>query len=197
MHPHWQTPTQHNHNKLKAHATFYPYPTEAMAITDDRERSPWLALLNGEWDFHWAPGPDQLTTDWINTITDWNKITVPGNWELQGYGTPIYANWDYPFLPVNPPYVPAVASENPHHSNAVGIYRRVVELPKAWEGRRIIIHFGGVSAAFYLWVNGQRVGYSQDSCLPAESDITDYLSTGENTIIAEVYRWSDGSYLED
>ncbi|MEM1214202.1 MAG: glycoside hydrolase family 2 TIM barrel-domain containing protein [Bacteroidota bacterium] len=167
-------------------------------MSGTREDSPWFKSLNGTWDFHFVANatevPQGFTTD---EQLKWQPITVPGNWELQGFGKAIYTNWDYPFEPVNPPYIPTDKTADQHRSNPVGIYRRSFELPQQWEARRVIIHFGGVSSAFYLWVNGQRVGYSQGSRLPAEFDLTPYLQSGENTIHAEVYRWSDGSYLED
>ncbi|MEO0687899.1 MAG: sugar-binding domain-containing protein, partial [Cyanobacteria bacterium J06649_11] len=128
----------------------------------------------------------------------WTTIQVPGNWETQGFGHPIYTNWDYPFEPVSPPYVPQQVDGDQHTSNPVGLYQKTFSLPAAWEkDKRIILHFGGVSSAFYLYLNGQKIGYSQDSCLPAEFDITPALKSGENEIIAVVYRWSDGTYLED
>ncbi|MEM9836252.1 MAG: glycoside hydrolase family 2 TIM barrel-domain containing protein [Bacteroidota bacterium] len=196
--PDWQNPASHNTNKLKAHATFYAYEDLEAALSADREASPWFQSLNGEWEFYFAPNPKDVPENFVTGALNWKPIQVPGNWELQGFGTSIYANWNHPFEPVFPPHIPADASEDPHQSNPVGIYRKTFDLPTTWStDRRVILHFGGVSSAFYLYVNGQKIGYSQDSRLPAEFDITHALQSGANTIIAEVYRWSDGSYLED
>ena len=122
-------------------------------------------------------------------VDHWAEIVVPSNWELQNYGIPIYVNAGYTFPP-NPPFIP-------HDYNPVGSYRRDFEIPETWKEGRVFIHFAGVSSAFYLWINGQKIGYSQDSMTPAEFDITPYIKPGKNTVAAEVYRWSDGSYLED
>jgi beta-galactosidase len=120
----------------------------------------------------------------------WDTIHVPSMWEFQGYGVPIYVNSDYEFPPPwDPPHVP-------HDYNPVGSYKRWFALPKEWDGREIFIHFGAVKSAFYIWINGQKVGYSEDSKTPAEWDITRYLRQGENSVALEVYRWSDGTYLE-
>ncbi len=116
---------------------------------------------------------------------------MPYNWEIQGYGTAIYTNQTYPFVPVDdPPFVP-------DNDNTTGCYKRDFEIPSNWKDMQITIYFGGVSSAFYLWINGQKMGYSQDSRLSAEFDITLYLKKGNNTVSERVFRWSDGSYLED
>ena len=196
----WENPMVFQHQRLKAHATFYPFPSEEMAMEGDREQSPYYQSLNGEWAFKLAPNPKDVEPEFIQpNFKDrrWDKITVPGNWETQGFGHPIYSNWEYPFEPVNPPYIPHDQSEDPHQSNPVGMYRTQFEMPASWSGKRIILHFGGVSSAFYVYVNGQKMGYNQGSRLPAEFDITNAVQAGENTLAVEVYRWSDGSYLED
>ncbi len=199
--PHdWENPAIHNINKLPAHATSYPYPTEAAALAGKREASDRFLSLNGEWDFYLAPNPQDVPAGFADerpSPLTWSKITVPGNWEMQGHGHPIYVNWNYPFEPVFPPLIPHKDGGNMHETNPVGLYRTTVERPAGWADQRVILHFGGVSSAFSLYVNGQKIGYSQDSRLPAEFDVTDALRAGTNTIIAEVYRWSDGSYLED
>ena len=118
----------------------------------------------------------------------WANIGVPGNWELQGYGVPLYLDEEYPFEP-NPPRVP-------HDWNPVGSYKRKFTVPGSWENREVFLHFAGVRSAMYVWVNGEKVGYSQGSRTPAEFNITRFKRTGENTLAVEVYRWSDGSYLE-
>ena len=132
-------------------------------------------------------------------ITPWDRIEVPSNWELKGYGTPIYTNVTYPHLRQPPKVMGDVPSHYTAASepNPVGSYRRNFTVPDAWQGREIFIHFDGVGSAFYLWINGEQVGYSQGSRTPAEFNITSYLQPGENCLAVEVYRWSDGSYLED
>lgn len=199
--PHdWENPMVFQYNRLKAHATFYPFPSEEMAMEGDREQSPYFRSLNGEWAFKLAPNPKDVEPAFVQpTFKDrrWDKITVPGNWETQGYGHAIYTNWEYPFEPFNPPYIPHDQSEDMHQSNPVGMYRTSFNMPAEWSGKRIILHFGGVSSAFYAYVNGKKIGYNQGSRLPAEFDIADMVQAGENTLAVEVYRWSDGSYLED
>ena len=198
--PDWINPMMHAQNKLKGHATFYPFPDAEGAMTGDRNQSPWFRSLNGEWDFHFSMNPTEVPEQIAEnptSIENWEKIIVPGNWELQGFGDPIYLNWDYPFDPVFPPHIPNGTSQDKHRSNPVGVYHRTVDIPREWGDKRIVIHFGGVSSAFYLYVNGNEVGYSQDSRLPAEFDISSFVQAGENTVVAKVFRWSDGSYLED
>lgn len=141
----------------------------------------------------WVPGPSQAPSDFHKTdydVSQWDEIPVPANWELEGYGTAIYTNVTYPFEPVNPPFVPG-------NDNPVGSYRTRFTISSAWDDMQITLHFGGVSSAFYVWVNGEKVGYSEGSRLPAEFDITKYLKQRENVLAVQVYRWSDGSYLED
>jgi beta-galactosidase len=121
-------------------------------------------------------------------VSGWHDIAVPGNWEVQGFGIPIYTNIPYPF-PADPPHVP-------HDYNPVGSYRRTFAVPAGWEGKQTFLHFGGVKSAMYVWVNGQEVGYSQGSKTPTEFNITSHLRGGDNTLSVEVYRWSDGAYLE-
>jgi len=122
-------------------------------------------------------------------VSKWDEIPVPSNWQMHGYGRPIYLNMRYPF-PVNPPYIP-------HDYNPVGSYRIDFRIPGTWKNRQVFLHFDGVKSASYIWINGRKVGYSQDSMLPAEFNVTKYLKRGKNTLAVEVYRWSDGSYLED
>lgn len=192
--PHdWENPEVVGINRAPAHATAVPYPSVALALAGERMDSPWVRLLNGEWQFHWAPTPADAPEGFEQVAYDasgWDAIEVPANWQMQGYGYPQYTNVQYPFPPDEMPRVP-------HDSNEVGSYRTSFVLPDEWQGRRIAVVFGGVESAFYLWLNGQFVGYSQDSRLPAEFDLTPYLRPGENLLAARVYRWSDGTYLED
>ncbi len=190
--PDWEDETVIAQNKEPGHATLVPYGDTASALAGDREKSMYCMTLNGNWKFNWAVKPADRPVDFYRTgydVSGWDEIPVPANWQLHGYGRPIYLNVPYPFPP-NPPHIP-------HDYNPVGSYRRQFTVPADWDGREIFIHFEGVKSAFYLWVNGEKVGYSQGSMTPAEFNITDYLVPGTNVVAAEVYRWSDGSYLED
>jgi beta-galactosidase len=169
-----------------------PYADIETALKADRKESQFFRSLNGNWKFNWVDKPADRPLDFYKPdydVSTWKLIPVPSNWQMHGYGIPIYLNHRHPFPP-NPPHIP-------HDYNPVGSYRRQFTKPDDWKDRRIFLHFDGVKSAFYLWINGMKVGYSQDSMTPAEFDITKYLKSGENTIAVEVYRWSDGSYLED
>ena len=188
----WEDPNVIGRNKEAAHATLMPFPDAGGALAGDRTASPWFQSLNGPWKFHWSPNPAERPTDFYRPdfdLADWDEIPVPSNWQLQGYGYPIYTNIPYAWGEPDPPYVP-------HDFNPVGSYAREFTIPDDWDGRQVILHFAGVDSAFYLWVNGHEVGYSQGSRTPAEFNITPYLKSGTNTVAAEVYRYSDGSYLE-
>ena len=166
------------------------------------EKSPFYRSLNGAWKFHWVKAPDERPVEFYRTdydVSGWDDIPVPSNWEIQGYGTPIYSNVRYPHLRQPPKIIGDVPSDftAAKEPNPVGSYRTTFTVPKKWDGRKVFIHFEGVASAFYLWINGDKVGYSEGSRTPAEFNITDYLRPGENILAAEVYRWSDGSYLED
>ncbi len=201
--PDWENPEMIGRNKEAAHATMLPYQDADSAIRMDREGSDFYQSLNGRWKFNWVARPDERPVDFFKAdydVSGWDEIPVPSNWQRQGYGIPIYTNVRYPFA-AQPPLISAQAPE-PYTinklPNPVGSYRRTFTVPQAWTGRRIVLHFAGVKSAFYLWINGQKVGYSQGSMTPAEFDITKYLNgEGEQTLAVEVYRWSDGSYLED
>jgi beta-galactosidase len=198
----WENPQYFGKNKMKARATSYSYSNVAAALANNRNTSSGFKSLNGQWKFKYISSIDENQQDQNSFFIknsfneNWDDIKVPGNWELQGFGTPIYTNIVYPFLPVSPPYVPK-SGQAPHQSNQLGLYSTTFEIPKDWQDKRIIIHFGGVSSAFYLWINGELTGYSQDSRLPAEFDITNSVQPGQNKVDVKVYRWSDGSYLED
>jgi len=188
----WENPAIFQINREPARATFLPYADESSAIADDYARSPWYLSLNGNWKFQWSPTPDQRPKNFYKTdfnIMNWKEISVPSNWELKGYGIPIYTNMTYPF-PKNQPFID-------HSDNPVGSYRRYFELPATWCNRRVYSHFEAGTSAMYIWVNGQKVGYTENTKSPAEFDITKYAKQGKNLIAVEVYRWSDGSYLED
>jgi len=199
--PDWENEQVFRINKELPHAVKMPFLKGDEALSSARLQSSWCLPLNGDWKFHWVDHPDKRPLDfWESDFDDssWKSIPVPSNVELHGYGTPIYTNMPYPFKK-DPPRVmgePAVHFTAMKERNPVSSYRRTFELPTSWQGRRVHVCFNGVASAFYLWVNGEKVGYSQDSRTPAEFDLTKYVKPGMNVIAAEVYRHSDGSYLE-
>lgn len=196
-------------NKEPAHATYIPFPSETSFKNDPVYAHPWLDTrsplhisLNGSWSFKWSKQPSERPQDFYKTdynVSNWKTIPVPSNMEMQGYGTPIYTNITYPFRN-DPPWVMGEVPQNwtaAREPNPVGSYRRDFEIPSSWSGKEILIHFDGVISAMYLWINGKKVGYSENSFSPAEFNITPYIKTGKNTLAVEVYKYSDGSYLED
>ncbi|MEM1543809.1 MAG: glycoside hydrolase family 2 TIM barrel-domain containing protein [Candidatus Bathyarchaeia archaeon] len=190
--PDWENPRVTGINKEPAHATLMPYPDEGIALKCVREKSPWFMSLNGIWKFRLYNNPYVVPGDFYrpeHDDGDWDNIEVPSNWQMFGYDRPIYVNVRYPFQ-ADPPRVP-------RDWNPTGIYRRRFIIPEEWLDKQIFLVFDGVDSAFYVWVNGHFVGYSQDSRLPAEFNITRYIRGGENILAVEVLRWSDGSYLED
>jgi beta-galactosidase len=195
----WENPRVVGRNKEAGHATLIPYPNAALALAGDRADcacravSPFFQSLNGDWQFHWVPNPASAPEAFYREDFDasaWDTVAVPGNWQAQGYGMPHYLSAGYV---LDIAHLPRVQDD----INEVGSYRTTFALPEDWAGRQVFIVFDGVDSAFYLWINGHQVGYSQDSRLPAEFNITPYIRAGENTLAARVYRWSDGSYLED
>ena len=198
----WENPHVISINRETARATLIPYGDNAQAAAGDVTVSPYYQSLNGEWRFHWVKEPSERPVAFYRTdfdVSGWDTIEVPSNWEMKGYGVPIYTSSAYPFRS-DPPRVMGEPDRDftaYEQRNPVGSYRRTFTVPEGWDGRRVFIHFAGVQSAYYVWLNGERVGYSQGSRLPAEFDITDWLVEGENTLAVEVYRWSDGSYLED
>ncbi len=179
-------------NREAPRATMMVYPDAKAAMEYDRTTSPWFQSLNGEWKFNWVKKPADRPVDFYKPSFDvgkWGTLPVPANWEIEGHGLRWYTNVTYPFKK-DPPNAPT-------EWNPVGSYRRTFEVAKDWDGRETYIVFDGVQSAFYLWINGEKVGYSQGSRTPAEFNITQYLKPGKNVLAAEVYRWSDGSYLED
>ncbi len=190
----WENPAVLGINKLPYHAT--------LQLPSREKECQEIVSLDGQWLFHWSRNPEERPKDFWREdydVSQWDKITVPGNWQTQGYGTPIYININYPFVKDRP----KVTTEPPRdwtayeNRNPVGSYARFLDVTKEMLSQNLILHFGGVHSAFYVWVNGQRVGYSQNSMSPAEFDVTKYLREGRNKLAVEVYRWSDGSYLED
>ncbi|MFV0591344.1 MAG: glycoside hydrolase family 2 TIM barrel-domain containing protein [Draconibacterium sp.] len=193
----WENPAVFNINRSAPHAFFIPFENEQQAWDNNRNESKYYESLNGTWKFNIATNPAGRPLDFYKEdfdVSGWANIKVPANWERQGFDTAIYVNTSYPFWQIvrerpNPPHIP-------HDYNPVGSYRRTFTIPANWDSRQISIHLGAVKSAFYIWVNGEKVGYSEGSKTPAEFDITKYIRTGENTLALEVYRWSTGSYLE-
>jgi beta-galactosidase/beta-glucuronidase len=189
--PDWENVQVLARNREPAHATLLPYADLASAVTGERGASSRFALLNGQWAFHYAPEPQLAPHDVLaipRKAADWDTIPVPSNWQMHGYDTPVYTNVTYPY-PVDPPRVP--------RANPVGTYYRTFTLPAAWQEQQVFIAFQGVNAAFHVWVNGQCTGYSQGTHLPSDFNITPYIHAGENQLVVQVYKWCDGSYLED
>ena len=195
----WENPQTIGINKEQTNATFSSYKDEADALkfkTTDSEIS-----LNGNWKFNWVAKPEERPTGFYKSefdVSGWDEIIVPGNWQMQGFGIPIYTNIKYPFKKKQP-YVtrkPPKGYSSFELRNPVGSYKRNFNIPTDWDDKTLFVKFDGVKSAFYLWVNGEKVGYSQGSMTPATFDISKYVKVGKNTIAVEVYRWSDGSYLE-
>lgn len=189
----WEDPGALGRNKLAPHASFTAYPDPVFALNGANAASPWELSLNGTWKFHWSPRPaDRPINFWAPDydVSSWNDIPVPSDWMFQGYDYPIYVNSDYEFARnPQPPFVP-------HDHNPIGSYRRTFTVPAGWKGLDVFLRFGGVKSFFYVWVNGKELGFSKDSKTPSEWNITPCLRDGENVLAVEVYRWSDGSYLE-
>ena len=190
----WENPAVLGINKLPYHST--------LQLPSRQGECKEIVSLDGQWHFRWSPNPEERPKGFEAAdydVSQWDKIAVPGNWQTQGYGTPIYININYPFVR----HRPYVTQEPPRdwtayaRRNPVGSYVTFFNATDEMLSQNVILHFGGVKSAMYVWVNGKKVGYSQNSMSPAEFDITKYLHKGENRLAVEVYRWSDGSYLED
>jgi len=193
--PEWDNPAIVHVGTEKPHATMMTYPSGELARTADRAKSPWFQLLNGSWKFHGSLRPSERPIDFYRTdYSDaaWGNMPVPASWQMHGFDVPIYTNIIYPF-----PQDASKAPAPPYEFNPVGSYRMHFTVPPAWKGRQILLHFDGVDSAFYAWVNGHKIGYSEDSRTPAEFDITPHLKAGSNLLAVEVYRFGDGAYLED
>ena len=193
----WRNPQVNAVNRAPMHTNYFAYENADAAKKGLKESSANYMTLNGTWKFNWVKDADARPMDfWKTTFNDkgWDDMQVPGVWELNGYGDPIYVNVGYAWrnqFKNNPPEVP---TENNH----VGSYRREIIVPASWKGKDIIAHFGSVTSNMYIWVNGRYVGYSEDSKLEAEFDLTPYLKPGQKNLIAfQVFRWCDGTYLED
>ncbi|NII09268.1 glycoside hydrolase family 2 TIM barrel-domain containing protein [Oleiagrimonas sp. C23AA] len=202
----WENLQVFGRHRLPGHAQLVPFKSTKQALAADPvdpfPASPWYRSLNGQWQFQWSPQPSAVPAGFQAIGFDaqgWKAIHVPGNWQTQGFGTPLYTNITFPFK-ADPPKVmdtPPKRYTNFTARNPTGAYRRWFTVPAAWHGRHVLINFDGVDSAFQLWVNGHKVGYSQGSRTPAEFDITSDLKPGRNLLAVKVYRYSDGSYMED
>ncbi|MBI4891265.1 MAG: DUF4981 domain-containing protein [Acidobacteria bacterium] len=193
--PEWDNPSIITVGVEKPHATMMIYPSAALARTGARDQSPWFQSLNGTWKFQGVLRPADRPLDFFRTDYDdsaWRTMPVPASWQMHGFDIPIYTNIIYPF-----PQDRSKMPTPPYDWNPVGSYRRTFTLPPAWKGRTVYLHFAGVDSCFYVWVNGVRVGYNEDSRTPAEFNITPHLKPGVNTLAVQVYRFGDGAYLED
>lgn len=192
----WQNSLQNEVNRAAMHTNYFAYESKNLAQKNNPSESNNFLSMNGKWKFYWVKDADKRPVTFYKPDYEdggWDMMHVPGNWELNGYGDPIYVNIGYPWknqISVQPPLVPIV-------NNHVGSYRRVFDIPQDWNGKQVLAHFGSVTSNMYLWVNGKYVGYSEDSKLEAEFDITKYLVKGKNLIAFQVFRWCDGTYLED
>ena len=190
--PDWENPEVFAVNKEDTRATSMPYPSEDLALNDDYQSSPYYSSLNGLWKFYFVPKVSLVPDGFYNedySVANWDNIPVPGNWESHGYGTAIYVNIGFGFS-ARPPHVD-------RENTPVGVYRREFIITDEWDNRRVFLHFEAGTNAMYVWVNGQKVGYTQNSKSPAEFEITKYIRKGRNTLACQVHKFSDGSYLED
>ncbi len=188
----WGDPEVFRVNKEPARSFFFPMQSQRDLLSEAPWSEPNYQLLNGDWKFHWVEKPVLSPQGFESPEFDdssWGKIAVPANWEINGYGIPYYHSHACFKSKAVPP-------ELPQSYNPVGSYRQVIELPSDWQGQQVFVHFGAVKSAFYLWVNGKKVGYSQDSKTAAEFDLTDFLQPGKNLLALQVFRYSDGSYFE-
>jgi len=203
----WEDETIFGVNKLPGHSTLVSFPSIAELKADSSYIKPWInpqsanyQLLNGNWKFNWVKQPSERPVDFYKAdydVSTWKELPVPSNWEMFGYGTPIYTNITYPHGNTPPYITPYAGGTSEKEPNPVGSYRRNFNIPASWDGKQILLHFDGVYSGIYIWVNGQKVGYSEGANNDAEFDITKYVHTGSNILACEVYRWTDGSFLED
>lgn len=206
-HNDWENERIYAINKEEGRTTFIPFANSEEMKADPAYTRPWertrssrYLLLNGNWKFNWVKQPSERPVDFYKTsydVSGWKEIPVPSNWEMHGYGTPIYTNITYP-IRNNPPFIQGQRGYTVEKEpNAVGSYRREFTLPADWKEKEVFLHFDGIYSAAYVWINGKKVGYSQGSSNDAEFRITPYVKAGKNTVAVEVYRWCDGSFLED
>lgn len=207
--PDWENPEVFAVNKENTRATALPYPNVSLAAKNDYKSSPYYKSLNGRWQFLWVEKvadvpvgffeedykPNSVATwakgtpNQISGVSGWATMPVPGNWEFNGFGIPKYVNVGFGF-PKNPPFID-------RSNSPTGAYRHQFEIPESWDGRKVFLHFEGGTNSMYVWVNGKKVGYTENAKSPAEFDITPYIKPGANLLACEVHKFSDGTYLED
>ncbi len=190
--PEWEDLSVFSINTEKPHATFYPFSNEQLVMENDLNNNVLYETLNGNWDFKLYRNIDSVPKNFYlkkSNVKKWDNIPVPANWQFHSEDFPVYTNIVYPYE-INPPFMPK-------DYNPIGLYHRKFKVSKEWNDKEVFIHFGAVNSAFYIWINGVKVGYSEGSKTPAEFNITKYINSGTNTIMLQVIRWSDGTYLED
>ena len=203
-------------NKLDAHASFSSYSPNEDALSFNPTNTNFYQTLDGEWKFKWVRSSKDRSTIFMNpseNIDAWNTIKVPSNWEVEGFGIPIYRNHQYEFADYKAPVsddmefikdssgtyvrtVPKNPGKVPSNYNPVGSYRRDFNIHSDWDGKEIFLHIGTMKSGGFVWLNGEYIGYSQGSKLPSEFDITQFAKSGKNTIAIQIFRWTDGSFLE-
>ncbi len=192
LHPDYENPGVFERNQVLPHTTLMPYGTLEQALAGNRRSSPFYQSLNGIWQFHWAENPEEAPVNFYKKNylrADWDEINVPSNWQMEGFGYPLFRNVGLPH-PLNPPEVPK-------KFNPVGSYYRTFKVPDDWNDKQVFLHFEGVQSASYVWINGEEVGYNQGGMEPAEYEVTRFLKKGVNSLAVKVLRYSDGSYMED
>ena len=192
----WRNPQVNQINRMEQHADFFAFSNAGDAKNGDKTLAANYLSIEGQWKFNWVENADQRPTTFFQTNFDdsqWGTMPVPGLWELNGYGDPVYTNVGFPWAPFSGDQAPEVGTKHNH----VGSYRRTITIPDNWTGQNVIIHIGSATSNIYLWINGKFVGYSEDSKVAAEFDITKYLKKGENLFAMQIFRWCDGSYFED
>lgn len=190
--PEWENPEIFGLNLEKTRTTAIPYADKQSAMENEYGNSPYFKLLNGDWKFHWVPRVADVPSNFYReeyNDRDWGTIPVPGNWEFNGYGTPMYVNTGFGFS-AKPPHID-------RNFSPVGTYRHIFTIPEVWDGRRVFLHFEAGTNFMYVFVNGERIGINKNDKSPAEFDITPYIRTGKNLLACQVHKFSDGSYLED
>ena len=188
----WEDLSIFSINTEKPHATFYPFASEKLLLENNFKNNNLYNLLNGQWDFKLYINIDSVPKNFYkkkSNVKKWNIIPVPSNWQFHSKDFPVYSNIIYPYK-INPPYMPK-------DYNPVGLYHKTFVINDDWSDKEVFVHFGGVNSAFYLWINGKKIGYSEGSKTPAEFNITNYINKGKNSMFLQVIRWSDGTYIED
>ena len=193
--PFWQNEKINEEHREPMHAAYYVFENEALAVKNEWRQSKNYLDINGAWKFKYADSPNDLPKDFEKTTFNdksWDNFRIPASWDVNGYGYPVYVNTTYDFdylMAPNPPFVPT-------KYNPTGVYRKEITIDKSWEGKDIFLHIGTAKSNLTVWVNGVYVGYGEDGKLPSEFNLNKYVKTGKNTLVLQVMKWNDGSYLE-